>query len=311
MRIVFFGSGEIAINCLEFLIREKQDVICVVTAPDRKKGRHLITFPTPVKEVSEKYGLDIFQPANLFSRDSIEYFKKLAPDIFVVFSFGRILSQELLAIPKMLAINIHASLLPKYRGAAPINWALIKGETKTGITIIRMNERMDEGEIILKKELPIDNSDTAATLEDKLARLAPQALKEALLGIERNETQFLKQDIREVSFAPKLRKEDGRINWNNSALQIRNQLRGCLLWPGTFTFYKDKFIKIWDVEIKEVEKREKFSPGAIIAISREGLLVATADKHLLIKELQPASSKRMTAEQFLLGHKIEKGEKLT
>ena len=309
MKIVFFGSGKISVLCLEFLVKNKYEVPCVVTAPDKEKGRHLVLSCTPVKDFSKKNNLNIIQPI-IISASSIEYLKKLEPDIFVVFSFGKILSKEVLAIPKQLAINIHTSILPKYRGAAPINWSLINGDKKTGITIIKMNEKMDEGDIISQKELKIDCLDDALTLEEKLSKLAVLTLEDVLVKIGNNKITFSKQDLEKVSFAPKLKKEDGRIDWNKSADQIRNQIRGCINWPGTFTFYKDKFIKIWDVEIKEIQEREKLPPGTIIATSREGLLVATVDKPLLIKELQPASSKRMTAEQFLLGHKIKKGEKL-
>ena len=264
---------------------------------------------TPVKDIALKQKLNIFQPQNLSAKVPIKYIKELEADIFIVFSFGKILTNELLNIPKLFALNIHASLLPKYRGAAPINWALINGETKTGITIIKMNERMDEGDILLKKVIKIDYSNNAVALENKLAGLASFSLQEALLKIEKNEFCFLKQNAKGASFAPKLKKDDGRINWNREAEQIRNQIRGCLPWPGTFTFYKNKLIKIWNAEVAGMQIQGKYLPGSIISFDKKGILVSAKDKALLIKELQLSSGKRMDAWQFIQGHKVEKGNK--
>lgn len=305
MKIVFFGSGKIAVSCLDSLIKSRNSILCVVTTPDKQKGRHLSVSFTPVKEEALKKCLSVFQPSNLSNKDCLDYIRKLEPDIFVVFSYGKILPKKMLDIPKILPLNIHASLLPKYRGAAPINWALINRETKTGITTIKMNEKMDEGDIIIKNEIDIEDSDSYVTLEDKLSKLAVKTLMNTLSKIEANKVELIKQDSNKASYAPKLKKEDGRIDWSKGANQIRNQIRGCLPWPGTFTSYKNKLIKIWEVKVADVWVEAKYSPGEIISFDEEGILVATKDKALLIRELQPSSGKRLGAWQFVQGHKVE------
>ncbi|MDD5618078.1 MAG: methionyl-tRNA formyltransferase [Candidatus Omnitrophica bacterium] len=309
LRIVFFASGKIAVPTLKFLVKNKYNVVCVVTATDAKKGRHLLSSETPIKEAASKYGLDIFQPRDLFSNDSLEYIRRLKPHIFVVFCFGRILSNAMLNIPRKFALNIHASLLPKYRGAAPINWALINGDNKTGVTVIKMNEKMDKGDIFFKKEIDIDLLDNAITLEDKIAEMSPEVLKEALTMIESDKLWFIKQNEKEASLAPKLKKEDGKINWEKSAENIINQIRGCLPWPGTHAFYKNKLVKIWDAEISAQELDKKHPPGAIVDFNKKGILVAARGGFLLIKELQLANGKRLSAWDFIQGHQLKKDEK--
>ncbi|MBL7197618.1 MAG: methionyl-tRNA formyltransferase [Candidatus Omnitrophica bacterium] len=308
MKIVFFGSGEIAVHSLEVLLKNKTNILCVVTTPDKKRGRHLRISFTPIKELALKEKLKIFQPLNLRNKESLEYIKNLEPDIFVVFSYGKILPKELLNIPKIFPLNIHASLLPKYRGAAPINWALINGEQGTGITIIKMNEKMDEGDIILKREIAIDYIDNYITLEEKLSELGAQSLSETLMKIKNNEVKFTKQDNSKASYAPKLKKEDGQIDWNKHAEQIRDQIRGCLPWPGCFAFYEKNLVKIWRAEVIDVQKEREYLPGTIITFDKGGILVATKDKDLLIKELQLSSGKRLDAWQFIQGHKVEKNK---
>ena len=206
-------------------------------------------------------------------------------------------------------MNIHAYLLPKYRGAAPINWALINGEKKTGITIIRMNEKMDSGDIVLKNELNISSDDNAVTLDDKLAKLAPKALKEVLVSIENGTISFSRQNENEVSFAPKLKKEDAKISWDKPAQDIINQIRGLFSWPGTFTLYKGKVLKIWNAGIVNIISKEKHHPGTIIDFDKYGIIVASKPGFVLIKELQLESGKKTSAWNFIQGHKIGKGEK--
>ena len=312
MRIIFFGSGKIAVPCLEFLVKEKYDIL-VVTSPDKQKGRHLLTSATPVKEFALKQNLSIFQPNNPSFSDSIEFLRTLKPDIFIVFSFGKILSKDLLNLTQIFPLNIHASLLPKYRGAAPINWALINGENKIGITVIKMSEGIDGGDMVLQKEIEIDNLDNAMTLQDKLASLAVTALAETLDNIKNKKTNFLKQDDSKASFAPKLKKEDGKIDWNKKAEQINNQIRGCFSWPGAFTFYKNSMIKILRAEVIDINIEHKYKPGVIVNFDKNGIIVATQqnNKALLIKELQPSSGKKLTAWQFIQGHKIDKNDKFS
>ncbi|MCM8771228.1 MAG: methionyl-tRNA formyltransferase, partial [Candidatus Omnitrophica bacterium] len=206
------------------------------------------------------------------------------------------------------AINLHASLLPKYRGAAPINWAIIKGEKETGISIIKMNQYMDAGEIILQKKIPIDNTDTNITLSQKLSHLGSEMLLEAIDLIANNKYNLVPQDEAVVSFAPLLKKEDGLIDWKKPARDIYNLIRGCLVWPGAFTHYKNKILKIWEAVVNHQMVSEA-EPGTIINLSKEGILVKTGQQNLLIIKLQLESGKAMSAYDFLQGHKLNIGDK--
>ena len=252
MNIAFFGSSEFAVPSLIALKASGYEISCVVTQPDRKKGRGLSLTVTPVKGLAQKNEVKIYQPLSINTPEDIKFLKSLNADLFVVMAYGQILSPEVLNIPRILAINAHASLLPKYRGAAPINWALIKGEKKTGVTIMKMVEEMDAGPIILQEGVDIRDEDTAITLEDELSRIAAGLIIEAIRSIEDNNYKLIPQPKEDVSFAPKLKKEDGRINWNKSALEISNLIRGCVGWPGAFSFYKDKRLKIIKARISRL-----------------------------------------------------------
>jgi methionyl-tRNA formyltransferase len=308
MKIVFFGSGKIAVPSLEFLLKEKNEIFCVVTAPDKKSGRHLSLAHTSVKEFAMARKLNILQPENISDNDFLNYVQMLEADLFVVFSYGKILPKKLLCMPKCFSLNIHASLLPKYRGAAPINWALINGDDETGITIIKMNEKMDEGDIIARSKISITDFDTYATLEEKLSFLSVDSLSLALKLIEDNKIKVSKQNNSMASYAPKLKKDDGKIAWKIPACQIKNKIRGCFPWPGTFTYYDNKLIKIISAEVADTEYGDTFSPGEILRIDKNGIMVATGEKALLIKELQPSSGKILTAWQFIQGHKVDKNK---
>jgi methionyl-tRNA formyltransferase len=266
---------------------------------------------TPTKNAALEAGLKIYQPQNTNTEESIEFLKTLNADLFVVIAYGQILSQEILDIPKIFSINLHASLLPKYRGAAPINWAIIRGEKTTGVTVIKMTARMDAGAIIMQKETAINNEDTAVTLEDKLSNLGAQALLESLTAIEDNKFNLTAQDERGLSFAPKLKKKDGLINWKEPAGEISNLIRGCLGWPGAFTYYKGKLLKIYKAEVSLLPQLSSPPPqGEIIKVDKSGIVVAAGDGGIIIEELQIEGSKRMNAEEFVAGHKVLPGEKL-
>ena len=308
MNIIFFGSGAIAVASLSALLQNKYNVVCVVTAIDKQKGRGLPVTCTPIKDFAVKKALNIFQPDNPSSNNSLDYLKGFSPDLFVVFSYGKILSKELLNIPKCLPVNIHASLLPKYRGAAPINWVLINGEKETGVSIIRMNEKIDEGEIILKEKIEITETDTFLTLERKISELAAKLIIESIEDIKNNKSSFKKQKHANATYAPKLKKEDGKIDWNKSAHLIKNQIRGCLPWPGSFAIHNNNPIKIWAAEVAKIKLKKDCRPGTIISFDKEGILVATKGGGLLIKELQLPSGKRLNAWQFIQGHKMTEGE---
>ncbi|MCM8763210.1 MAG: methionyl-tRNA formyltransferase [Candidatus Omnitrophica bacterium] len=308
MDIVFFGSSRFAVEPLNKLLSSENKIVCVVTQPDQKQGRGLKLSFTPIKEMAIKNNLNFYQPQDLASSKTIDFLKKLSADLFVVVAYGKILPQKLLDVPKIFAINLHASLLPKYRGAAPINWAIIKGEKETGISIIKMNQYMDAGEIILQKKIPIDNTDTNITLSQKLSHLGSEMLLEAIDLIANNKYNLVPQDEAVVSFAPLLKKEDGLIDWKKPARDIYNLIRGCLVWPGAFTHYKNKILKIWEAVVNHQMVSEA-EPGTIINLSKEGILVKTGQQNLLIIKLQLESGKAMSAYDFLQGHKLNIGDK--
>jgi methionyl-tRNA formyltransferase len=302
MKIIFFGSSDFAIPILEALVKT-EGIVLVVTQPDREKGRSLKVAPTAVKSKAKELGIEVFQPAKINSKESIEFLKKFTPDLFIVVSFGQILSKSVLSLPKLHCLNIHASLLPKYRGAAPINWAIANGEKETGVTIMLMNEKMDEGDIVLEEMLPISNEDDASMLLEKLSKRGASLLLDTIRLIRDNKAEFIAQDHSKATYAPKLKKEDGLIDWTEAADEIYNKIRAFVPWPGCFTYLDKKILKIWKATplMDLIDKKSK--PGAILEASKNNLLVKTAKGALRIEELQLEGSRRMTAEEFLLGHK--------
>jgi methionyl-tRNA formyltransferase len=311
MNIIFFGSSQFAVSSLKALSASGQKISCVVTQPDRPKGRGLALAPTPISRLAGELGLKIYQPKQINNDEVINFLKTLSADLFIVIAYGQILSQEILDIPKIFALNVHASLLPKYRGAAPINWAIIKGEKTSGITIIKMVKEMDAGPIILQESIKIDAEDTAITLEDKLSSQAAKLLLDSLILVEKNNYNLSLQDEDKVSFAAKLKKEDGRINWNESSNEIYNLIRGCIPWPGAFTYYQGKLLKIYKAKVIRLSGYQVIRrPGEIIEVSHEGITVVTGEGSLIIEELQIEGKRRMKSEEFIAGHKINIGEML-
>ncbi|MFA5004578.1 MAG: methionyl-tRNA formyltransferase [Candidatus Omnitrophota bacterium] len=305
MKIVFFGSAHFAVPSLEALIKSREDLLCVVTQPDKKKGRHLHLAVTDVKSTALKAKLKVFQPEEIKSAQSAKFLKSLKADIFVIVAYGQMLSQEILDIPKMFSINIHASLLPKYRGAAPINRAIINGDKTCGVTIMQVAKKMDSGALILQKEIPLADEDTAISIEEELRCLGAQLLLEALRSIKSGNYKLTPQDESKVVMAPKLKKEDGLINWDRPASAIYNQIRGVMPWPGAFTHYKGKLLKVH--RVKGVQQDICFgehSPGEVVGIYKEGIVVATAKHCLILEELQLEGGRRMSAREFVLGHKV-------
>lgn len=309
MNIIFFGSAHFAVPSLLALIERGHRISCVVTQPDRKKGRGLCMAETEIKQVAKKHALKIYQPLKINTNEAVEFLKSFKPDLFIVIAYGQILSQGILNIPKIFSLNAHASLLPKYRGAAPINWALIKGEKITGVTIIKIVREMDAGEIVSQKTIEITDDDTAVTLEDKLSQEAAKLLLITLENIKNNNYSLTKQDKDAVSFAHKLKKEDGLINWNKPAQEIFNSIRGLLPWPGAHTYYKGKMLKIHAVKnYQTIDHRPKTKTGEIIKADKEGIVVAAGKGNLVIKELQLEGKKIMAASEFISGYKISPGD---
>lgn len=311
MNIVFFGSSKVAVPPLLALIARDENISCVVTQPDRKKGRGLHYEGTAVKTAAQEAVLEIYQPEDINTEEAIKFLKSLNPDLIIVISYGQILSKKILEIPKIFAINAHASILPKFRGAAPINWAIIRGEKTTGITIMKMSEKMDTGPIILQHTVDIGEDDTSTILEGKLSEAAAQVLTEALDSLKNNDYKLMLQDDSLSSYAPKLKKQDGLIDWQAGARDINNLIRGCIDWPGAFTYCGGKLLKIYKAKVHKPYVSIRPKPGQIIRVGREGITVATGTDDLIIEELQLEGKRRMQAWDFVLGHKIKIGEILS
>ena len=249
MKIIFAGTPDFAVPALEKLYKNNYDVQLVITQKDRPRGRGKKLQYTPVKEKALELGIEVFQPDNINSSDSIEKLKSISPDFIIVAAFGQILKREVLDIPKYGCINVHASLLPKYRGAAPINWAIINGETETGITIMEMEEGLDTGDMISKRSIPIVDEDDCESIHDKLAYLGSDLLVETIDDIVKGRAKKTPQNHNVSSYAPMIYKKTGKIHWNNKAKDINNLVRGLKPWPMAYTNYKDEVVKIHRVSI--------------------------------------------------------------
>ena len=305
MKIVFFGSSEIAVPSLARLIESPHDILAVVTRPDRAKGRSLKPEPTPVKKKALSKHLNVYQPENLPDAPAREYLTSLSPDLFVVVSFGEILPESILAIPELYSVNLHPSLLPKYRGAAPINWAIINGDTETGLTVIRMNEKMDAGDIMMQRKVEIRKEDTSQTLSERLSELGAVLLMDTVRFLEAGQVKFKKQNDKAATSARLLSKEDGLIDWQRSASEIHNLARGLVPWPCAYTYLEGKMLKIWKTEVVSPGKNP--NPGSVVEL-HEGKVVVACGKNLLaITELQLEGKKKMDAASFLRGYKLEVG----
>ena len=310
MKIVFMGTPDFAVGALEALIQAGHEVTAVVTQPDKAKGRSgKLQFP-PVKECALAHNIPVLQPRRIKTKEAMEELGKYPADIFVVAAFGQILSQEILDMPKYGCVNIHASLLPKYRGASPIQHVIIDGEKSTGITVMQMDAGLDTGDMLYKKEIEIADDDTYETLHDKLMVLGGEAITEALPLLEAGELVPKKQEDSESCYAPLIAKNMGKIDFDKSAAEIDRQIRGMTPWPSAYTFYHGKQLKIWKaVPVKEREG-EKGVPGQIMQAAKEFITVSAAEGCLNIYELQLEGKKRMNTHDFLLGVKLQSGELL-
>lgn len=299
MRIVFFGTPEFSIPSLDILLKNDYQIVGVVTAPDKEKGRGLRLDFSPVKKFALSKNLILLQPGSLKDLDFQNQLKELQPDLGIVVAY-RILPKEVYTIPQLGTFNLHASLLPKYRGAAPIQWVLINGEKVTGVTTFFLEEKVDTGNIILQKEVPIDDEDNFQTLHDKLAIVGSQLVIETVKLIETGKYELIPQDESLATPAPKITKEICRINWFNKAQEIHNLIRALTPTPGAFTIHNGKIIKIYKSKITDLKSTD--TPGKIVLTKNE-IFVNTGDYYLSIFELQPESRRRMTVSEFLLGYK--------
>ncbi|WP_457755995.1 methionyl-tRNA formyltransferase [Thermodesulfatator indicus] len=306
LRIIFMGTPAFAVPILKALLTREDEVVAVVTQPDKPAGRGKRLTPPPVKLVAQEKGVPVFQPAKIKDQEFLETLKKLLPDVIVVAAYGKILPKEVLEIPRFGCINVHASLLPKFRGAAPINWAIIAGEKETGITIMQMDEGMDTGDILLMEKIPILPEDTAGTLHDKLAQLGAKLINEALDRLKEGKLFPQKQPDEGVSYAPMLRKEDGLIDFNKPARELANLIRGLDPWPTAYAYFRGKLVKFFSPEFDE---RDYGPPGEILGLSQGKLLVGTGKGLLKIGELQLEGKKRITAQEFWRGYRPKPGER--
>ena len=319
MRIVFMGTPDFAIGALEAIIEAGHQVVAVVTQPDKPKGRGKEVQVTPVKACAIAHDILVFQPVKVKDAESVETLRKFDADVFVVAAFGQILSEEILTMPKYGCINIHASLLPKYRGSAPIQWAIINGEKTTGVTIMQMDKGIDTGDMLMKTEVEIDARETGDSLHDKLAQAGAKLIVEALPKIESGDVTPVRQNDEESCYAKMLQKSMSRIDWQQSAGALDRLIRGLISWPGASTVYRGKTLKIWEEEAVAQEELygksptmriDEAQPGTVVLVERDAFYVQTGEGILKISAVQPEGKKRMAVRDFLLGYQVKEGEML-
>ncbi len=307
LKIVFMGTPDFAVPCLKTL-NENYEVIAVITQPDRPKGRGQKLTPSPIKEYALEHNLTVLQPEKIKTSETEEQLKKLAPDLIVVVAFGQILSKAILDIPQLGCINVHASLLPKYRGAAPIHWSIINGETKTGITTMYMDVGLDTGDMILKEEVSISAKMNTGELHDTLMNIGAKTLLQTIKQIAEGSVVRNKQNDAEASYAPLLTKDLERINWLLPAQEIYNLVRGLNPWPVAFSIFKGKKLKIWQTKV--IDNVTIGEIGTVLSLTETGFTVQTGKGILEILELQPESKRKMTAKDFVCGNQIAINDKL-
>lgn len=306
--IVFMGTPEFAVPSLELLIKHDYPVAGVITQPDRPKGRGRIFTPSPIKIVAERHEMAVFQPEKVKHSGFLDLFKNLSPDLVVVAAFGQILPPEILEIVPMGCINVHPSLLPRYRGAAPINWSLIRGETKTGVTIMRMDEGLDTGDILTQKETIIEPDETFGMLHDRLAKMGAKLLLKTIEMMRHGAVRRIPQDDSSATYAPRLKKEDGCIRWDCDVNSIVNLIRGLSPVPCAYTFFNGKKMKIY-TSAGEIAPVSEIA-GAVGMETERGLPVATRNGYVYLKDIQIEGKKKMPVHDFLKGFRLLPGDKL-
>jgi methionyl-tRNA formyltransferase len=314
MKIVFMGTPEFAVGALEKIIEAGHQVVSVVTQPDKPKGRGKELQMTPVKICAMAHAIPVFQPVKIKAPEAVKILREYEADIFVVAAFGQILSEEILAMPKYGCVNIHASLLPKYRGAGPIQWAIIDGEKKTGVTIMQMDKGLDTGDMLLQKEVEIDKRETGDSLHDKLAAAGAELIVEALPQIEAGKLTPRRQNDEESCYAKMLHKSMGKIDWNMPAEKLDCLIRGLLSWPGAYTVFRGKNLKIWEEEPvlpgELLAEPLEAEPGGIVRVEKDAFYVQCGDGILKVLSVQMEGKKRMSVRDFLLGYPMKPGEHL-
>ncbi len=307
IRIVYMGTPDFAVEPLEAIIKAGYEVTAVVTQPDKQKGRGKEVKMTPVKECALRHGIPVFQPVKIKEPEAVAELEKYQADLFVVAAFGQLLSEEILNMPEYGCINIHASLLPAYRGAAPIQWAVLNGEKESGVTIMQMDKGLDTGDMLLKRSVELSPTETGDSLHDKLMHLGAELIVEALSKLEKGELVPEKQKDELSSYAKKLTKAMGQIDWSKDAVSLERWIRGLNSWPSAYTFFGGKTLKIWEAQVAEENGAQKAEPGQVVSVSREGFTVACGQGALQILSLQLEGKKRVLTREFLLGYQVEPG----
>ncbi len=305
MKVIFMGTPDFAVGTLEEIIKAGHEVVLVVTQPDKPRGRSGALQFTPVKECAVAHGIEVFQPTKIRLEENVEYLRKYDADIMVVAAFGQILPQSILDMPKYGCINVHASLLPKYRGAAPIQWAVINGDPVTGVTIQQMDIGVDTGDIIAIREVTISDEETGGGLFDKLAVVGAEVCVEAMAAIENGTATRTPQNHDEATHVSMISKEFGNIDWNKSAVEIERLIRGLNPWPSAYTKLDGKAFKIWKAQV--VSKNTDATPGSIVGVAKNALEVQTGEGVLSLLEVQLEGKKRMEIDAFLRGYSVSEG----
>ncbi len=308
MKIIFMGTPDFAVGTLEALIDAGHDIVLVVTQPDKPKGRGGKMQYTPVKEVALAHDIPVYQPKKIREAECVEKLKSYQADVCVVVAFGQILPKEILEMTPYGCINVHASLLPKYRGAAPIQWAVIDGEEVSGVTTMQMDEGLDTGDMLLKTEVPLDEKETGGSLFDRLSAEGASLCVRTLKALEDETATWTPQGDTTTSYAKMLTKDLGNIDWSKSAVSIEQLIRGLNPWPSAYTDWQGKTMKIWEAEV--CTKDFGYEPGTIVDVEKDGFLVQTGEGCLKIKSLQIPGKKRMEAAAFLLGYQVNVGDLL-
>ena len=305
MNIIFMGTPEFALPTLKALHQSSHTVLSVITQPDKPKGRGQKLLVSPIKQFALDFNLPVLQPKTVNDPEFIHTLNQNQPDFIIVVAFGQILSETFLKIPKQFCINLHSSLLPKYRGAAPIHRSILNGDTLTGVTSMIMDKGMDTGDILLMQETPIHKSDNAQTLHDTLSEMGGNLVLETLVRLEQNTLLPTPQNNNLATYAPKLKKEEGLVRWEKNANTLFNQVRGLTPWPGSYTLLNKKRLRILKAQVTEGTLDDQ--PGQIARVTDIGIEVGTGQDRLVLTELQPEGKKSMSAKSFLAGHKIERG----
>lgn len=310
MKILFMGTPDFAAGALRAILAAGHEVTAVVTQPDKPKGRSGKLAASPVKETAQEHGISVLQPERIKRPEAVAELKKVEADVFVVAAYGQILSQEILDIPRFGSLNIHASLLPRYRGCSPIQHAILDGESETGITIMQMNAGLDTGDMLYHKSIPIAPDDTFETLHDKLMVLGGEAITEALPLLEAGKLIPEPQDDAKSCYAPMIDKAMGRLDFALDAAVLDRRIRGMTPWPGAYTFYKGKQLKVWKASPDVQTDGHSAAPGTIIEVTKQQVCIACGSGSLVVTELQLEGRKRMSAHDFLLGVPMHVGEAL-